>query len=64
MCCNTNTTDVGKQACWILNFRLFLVVLMLIILPFNVFTVPVYQLGVNRVCLTGNMLMSAGLPGK
>lgn len=25
--------------------------------------VPVYQLGVNRVCLTGNMLMSAGLPG-
>lgn len=26
--------------------------------------VPVYQLGVNNVCLTGEMLMKAGLPSK
>lgn len=25
--------------------------------------VPVYQLGVDKVCLTGEILMSAGLPG-
>lgn len=26
--------------------------------------VPAYQLGVNNVCLTGEILMAAGLPGK
>jgi hypothetical protein len=28
------------------------------------FAVPVYQLGVHKACLTGGMLMCAGLPGK
>ncbi len=27
-------------------------------------SVPVYQLGVNSVCFTGEILMSAGLPGE
>jgi hypothetical protein len=27
-------------------------------------TVPVYQLGVHKAVMTGNMLMCAGLPSK
>ena len=36
----------------------------LILFDFINFTVPVYQLGYSTVCLTGQILMSAGLPVK
>jgi len=42
------------------NAHLFNLVLILLIIYL---LAPVYQLGANKVCLTGQLLMSAGLPG-
>jgi hypothetical protein len=36
----------------------------LVLLLSNLLLVPVYQLGVSTVALTGDILMNAGLPGK
>lgn len=34
-----------------------------LIILYHIMSAPVYQLGANKVCLTGQLLMNAGLPG-
>jgi hypothetical protein len=53
-CIHTHSSIISYHTCHIGSWLIIL---------YHIMSAPVYQLGANKVCLTGQLLMNAGLPG-